>query len=84
MSDAFDESFSDNMPDAKKTTQADIDRMLGALEPVKEGDQMVFTYVPGTGTTLAINGNDKMTIAGPASVECSSPCGWGLSHPMRA
>jgi len=66
MSDAFDESFSDNTPDAKKTMQSDIDRLLGALEPVKEGDQMVFTYVPGTGTTLAINGNDKVAIAGPA------------------
>jgi len=66
MADAFDESFSDNTPDAKKTMQSDIDRLLGALEPVKEGDQMVFTYVPGTGTTLAINGNDKVAIAGPA------------------
>jgi hypothetical protein len=27
----------------KKTMQADIERMLGALEPVKEGDQLVFT-----------------------------------------
>ena len=27
---------------------------------------MVFTYVPGTGTTLAIKGNDKITIADPA------------------
>jgi chalcone isomerase-like protein len=27
---------------------------------------MVFTYVPGTGTTLAINGKDKLTIAGSA------------------
>jgi len=38
-------------------------RRAGAL---KEGDQMVFTYVPGTGTTLAIKGNDKITIADPA------------------
>ena len=66
MSDAFDESFKDNSPDAVKTMKADIDRLLGALEPVKVGDQMVFTYVPGTGTTLAINGTDKLTIAGPA------------------
>jgi hypothetical protein len=36
MSDAFHESFSDNMPDAKKTMPADIDRMHGALEP-REG-----------------------------------------------
>jgi Chalcone isomerase-like len=27
---------------------------------------MVFTYVPGTGTPFAINGKDKLTIAGPA------------------
>jgi Chalcone isomerase-like len=46
--------------------KAEIDRLLGVLEPVKEGDQMTFTYVPGTGTTLAINGQEKLTIATPA------------------
>jgi hypothetical protein len=66
MADAFEESFNNNAPDAKKTIKADIDRLLGALEPLKEGDQMVFTYLPGTGTTLAINGKDKLTIAAPA------------------
>jgi Chalcone isomerase-like len=66
MADAFDESFNNNAPDARKTMKPEIDRLLGALEPVKEGDQMVFTYVPGTGTTLAINGQEKLTIAAPA------------------
>ncbi len=66
IADAFEESFNNNTPDAQKTMKADIDRLLGALEPLKEGDQMVFTYVPGTGTALAINGKDKLTIAGPA------------------
>jgi len=66
MADAFDESFSGNTPEAKKTMQADIDRLLSALEPVKDGDQMVFTYVPGTGTTFALNGKEKLTVAGPA------------------
>jgi len=65
MADAFDDAFSDNTPDAKKTMKADIDRLLGALDSIKEGDQMVFTYVPGTGTTLTINGKEKVTIAGP-------------------
>ncbi len=66
MTDAFNESFNDNSPDAVKTMKADIDRLLGALEPVKVGDEMVFTYIPGTGTTFAINGQEKLTIAGPA------------------
>ena len=66
MSDAFNDSFNDNSPDAVKTMKPDIDRLLGALEPVKVGDQMVFTYVPGTGTTYTMNGQERVTIAGPA------------------
>jgi hypothetical protein len=65
MTDAFDASFKDNTPDARKTMKPDIDRLLDALEPIKEGDQMIFTYIPGTGSSLAINGKEKLTIAGP-------------------
>ncbi len=66
MADAFDESFRNNAPEASKSMKPDIDRLLAALEPVKDGDEMIFTYRPGTGTTLAINGNEKLTIAAPA------------------
>ena len=66
MRDAFEEGFNNNNPDAAKSLKPDIDRLLGALEDVKSADQMVFTYVPGTGTTMTINGQDKLTIAGPA------------------
>jgi len=64
MADAFNEGFEDNAPDALKTMKADIDKLIGALEPINSGDTMVFTYVPGTGSTLAINGKEKVTIAG--------------------
>lgn len=63
MTDAFQESFENNSPNEAKSMKADIDKMLGALEDLKEGDEMVFTYVPGTGTTMSINGKDKVTIA---------------------
>jgi hypothetical protein len=65
MSDAFTESFNDNTPDAMRTMKSDIDRLLAALEQLNGGDQMVFTYLPGTGTTMSIKGQDKLTIAGP-------------------
>ena len=65
IADAFDEGFKNNAPDASRTMKADIDRLLGALETVKDGDQMVFTCLPGAGTTLAINGKEKLTIATP-------------------
>jgi hypothetical protein len=60
IANAFDDSFNDNTPDAQKTMKADLDRFSGALEPVS-GDQMVFIYIPGTGTTFAINGKAKLT-----------------------
>jgi hypothetical protein len=66
IAEAFGESFNSNTPDATKTLKADIDQFLGALEDVKEGDQMVLTYAPVQGTTLAINGKEKLTIAAPA------------------
>jgi hypothetical protein len=66
MTDAFDQSFKDNAPDAETTIKPDTDKFLAALEPVTVGEKMVFTYIPGTGTTIAINGKDKLTIAGPA------------------
>jgi len=66
MADAFDDSFNANSPAAKRTMKAEIDRLLGALEPMESGGQMVFTYVPGTGTTFTVNGKDKFTVPGPA------------------
>ncbi len=66
MADAFSESFQDNSPQAAATSKTEIDKFLGALEPLKVGDEMVFTYLPGTGTTVAINGTDKVTIPGQA------------------
>ncbi len=66
MADAFAESFVDNAPDASKTMKAEIDQFLGVLESVNDGEEMVLTYFPGSGTTLTINGKDKVTIAAPA------------------
>ena len=66
LADAFNESFENNSPDATKTMKAEIGQFLGALAPVNDGDQVVLTYIPGTGTTLAINDKEKLTIAAPA------------------
>lgn len=64
MADAFEESFNDNSPDAMKTMKADIDRLLAALEDVNKDDEMTFTYLPGTGTTLSLKSKDKLTVPG--------------------
>lgn len=64
--DAFNESFEDNSPDAKQTMKSEIDQFLSAFDSVKEGDEILLTYIPGTGTTVAFSGKDKLTISAPA------------------
>jgi Chalcone isomerase-like len=66
MQDGFNDSFTDNTPDAKAAMKPDVDRFLGQLDTVHTGDQMVFTYIPGTGTIFLMNGGEKLTIPGPA------------------
>ena len=61
MVDAFKEGFEGNTPGKFK---AEVDKWLAAQEDLKKGDQIVVTYVPGTGTTLTIKGKDKLTIPG--------------------
>jgi hypothetical protein len=61
MVESFTDGFKANAPN---TPKAQVDQFLDALETMKKGDQLVVTYVPGTGTTLAIRGKDKLTIAG--------------------
>jgi hypothetical protein len=65
LTDGFTESFQNNTPEAAKTLTPDIDRLFSALDSVKDGDELIFTYIPATGTSLAIAGKDMLTIAGP-------------------
>ena len=49
---------------AKATLKAQIDQFMSGLETLKSGEEMAITYLPGTGTTLTVKGNDKVTIPG--------------------
>ena len=62
----FTESFTNNSPDIAKTLQPDVDRFFAALDAVKDGTELVFTYSPGSGTTFSVEGKEKLTVAGTA------------------
>ena len=64
--DGFNESFENNTPDAKQTMKAEIDQFLSAIDLVHDGDEILLTYLPGTGTIVAINSKEKVTISAPA------------------
>jgi len=65
LTDGFTESFQNNTPEAAKNLKPDIDRLFSALDSLKDGDELVFTYIPTTGTSLAIAGKETLTISGP-------------------
>lgn len=69
LTDGFAESFHNNNPDAEKTLKPDIDRLFDTLDQVKDGEEIVFTYLPDKGTSLVIGDKEKLTIAGPAFAE---------------
>lgn len=62
--DAWTESLEGNRPNAPAALAASFDTLCGWMEDVTEGERMVFTYVPGTGTTVAVKGEEKGTIEG--------------------
>jgi Chalcone isomerase-like len=66
IADAFSDDFRNNTPDLAWTMKPDIDRLLAAMEAVKEGDEMTFTYLPATGTSFRVHGHDKLTVPGAA------------------
>ena len=64
MTDAFNDAFKDNAPDAYNSLKTQVDRFLGQLDAVHTGDQMMLTYIPGTGTIFLMNGGEKLTLPG--------------------
>lgn len=59
--EAFREGFQHNAPG---TPRAKIDRLIGWVTDMREGQTMTFTYIPGTGTEFRVNNQVKGTIDG--------------------
>lgn len=62
--DAWQDSLEANRPNAPAALAADFDTLCDFMEDVEDGEEMVFTYVPGTGTTVEVKGEEKGTIEG--------------------
>ena len=64
MCDAWDDALKNNTPNAGEELKAQFAEVCGYMEDLKKGDVMIFTYVPGTGTTVEVKGSSKGPIAG--------------------
>ena len=54
---------------------------MAAFEALKKGDKMTFTYLPGKGTTMAVNGVEKVTLPGEEVARAMFACWIGPQAP---
>ena len=64
MCEAWDEALANNTPNASAQIKTDFVTLCNYMEDIKDKQQFVFTYVPGTGTEVSVAGKVKGTIAG--------------------
>lgn len=64
MCDAWDEALKNNTPNATAELKQQFAELCGFMDDLAKGDVMVFSYVPGTGTTVEVKGQAKGPIAG--------------------
>ena len=64
MVDAWEDGFHDNSPAEVNKLKGEISQFESWMTDVTSGQEMVFTYVPGIGTTVEVAGQKKGTIAG--------------------
>lgn len=69
------EGLTANTPSAGAETRADFDALCAWMPDIKEGQDMVFTYVPGQGTTVEAAGVRKGVFeGGKASADALFAC----------
>ena len=69
ISEAWEEGLRDNTPNASAEVKANFNKLISWMEPINKGKQLVFTYVPGSGTIVEVNGVAKGTLAGKATAD---------------
>ena len=69
IAEAWEEGLEDNVKNASAEVKANFKTLASWMEDLKDGQQIVLTYVPGTGTTIDVNGKNKGTLAGKATAD---------------
>jgi hypothetical protein len=69
MCEAWNEGLSENTPNASAEVKKNFTTLCGWMEPIKKGNRIVLTYVPGEGTQVEVNGKAKGTVEGKATAD---------------
>jgi hypothetical protein len=66
IAEAWEEGLADNTPNASAEVKNAFRTLASWMEDMKSGQRITLTYVPGTGTTVEVNGHNKGTLPGKA------------------
>lgn len=66
MAEAWEEGLEQNTPNASAEVKTAFKTLSTWMEDMEKGQKIVLTYVPGTGTTVEVNGKNKGTLGGKA------------------
>lgn len=66
MAEAWEDGLKDNTPNASPEVKTAFRTLSSWMEDMKEGQRIVLTYAPGTGTTVEVNGRNQGTLGGKA------------------
>lgn len=64
LTDAFNEGFEANAKEKAAAQKTNIDKFLAMLSAAKEAEELTFSYIPGTGTTVLKGDQPAGVIAG--------------------
>jgi hypothetical protein len=69
MCDAWKDGLEDNTKNPSGEVKGAFNTLCGWMEAIPKGNRLVLTYVPGTGTTVEVNGKTKGTLPGKATAD---------------
>ncbi len=79
--DGWNDGLKGNTPEASDAVKKDFETLCGYMDGVKSDEQVVFTYLPESGTEVAVKGTVKGTIEGKAFADALFACWLGPKPP---
>jgi hypothetical protein len=80
---AWNEGLENNTSNPSEELKKKFETLCGYMENVSAGGKYVFSYIPGTGTHIEVNGSKKGTIAGKDFADALWRCWIGANPPSE-
>jgi len=78
---AWNDGLKNNSPDKADALKAQFEKLCSYMAVMGEGDKLTFSYIPGQGTTVMVNGTAKGTIPGKEFADAMFSCWIGPNPP---